>query len=92
MAFEKGHPRHPRAGRPKGSTSFDKLNVKRMVLGALKDAGGRKWLAEQAKAHPVSFMTLAGKLLPIEQQLSGKDGASQIVVKWLQETPKPSKE
>ena len=37
-----------------------------MILGSLKDAGGRNWLAQQAQENPVAFMALLAKLLPLE--------------------------
>ena len=35
-----------------------------MILGALDQAGGQQYLAEQARANPAAFMTLLGKVLP----------------------------
>ena len=40
-----------------------------MIRGALSAGGGQKWLEEQMKANPVAFMTLLGKILPM--QLTG---------------------
>jgi threonine aldolase len=39
----------------------------------LDEAGGEKYLLEQAQANPVAFMTLIGKVLPseIQAQLTG---------------------
>lgn len=47
-----------------------------MILGALHDAGGRRYLAKQAKESPSAFLTLVGKLVPQEMkaELTGKDG------------------
>ena len=44
-------------------------DIKEMILGALSAGGGQKWLEEQMKANPVAFMTLLGKILPM--QLTG---------------------
>ena len=64
-------------GRPKGVTNKLTKTVKDMVIGALDDAGGQKYLAEQATKNPVAFMTLLGKVLPT--QLTGPgDGPVQI--------------
>lgn len=35
-----------------------------MIEGALADAGGRTYLAQQAAENPAAFMNLVGKLLP----------------------------
>jgi len=40
-----------------------------MILGALSDVGGRDYLARQAVENPGCFMTLVGKVLPM--QLTG---------------------
>lgn len=37
-----------------------------MILGALEDVGGRAYLAEQALENPGAFMTLVGKVLPLQ--------------------------
>jgi hypothetical protein len=42
-----------------------------MILGALADAGGREYLRRQAAQNPVAFMTLLGKVLPLQVQSSG---------------------
>jgi hypothetical protein len=42
-----------------------------MILGALNDAGGQQYFVEQASKNPVAFMTLIGKILPL--QLTGAD-------------------
>ena len=47
-------------------------DVKGMILQALSDAGGPKYLLEQSKASPAAFMTLVGKVLPL--QVTGSDG------------------
>ena len=38
--------------------------LKEMIIGALHDLGGERWLAEQAEANPVAFLTLLGRVLP----------------------------
>lgn len=43
-----------------------------MVLGALDDVGGQTYLAKQAVESPAAFMTLLGKVLPM--QVSGPNG------------------
>jgi len=53
-------------GRPKGSLNKVNASLKEMILGALNDAGGKKWLAKQAQENPAAFMALLAKLLPLE--------------------------
>jgi hypothetical protein len=59
-------------GRRKGTPNKLNADVKAMILGALNAAGGQKWLEHQMAANPVAFMTLIGKLLPL--QVTGNDG------------------
>jgi hypothetical protein len=58
----------PRAGmgRPKGSKNKTTTAVKEMVLQALGNVGGVKYLEEQATENPTAFMTLVGKVIPLQ--------------------------
>lgn len=53
-------------GRPKGSVNKTTAAVKDMVIQALSDAGGVKYLTKQAQANPAAFMTLVGKVIPLQ--------------------------
>jgi hypothetical protein len=68
----------PGPGRPKGSTNRVSKAIKEMVIGALNEAGGQAYLAQQAKANPVAFMTLIGKVMPL--QVTGEDGGAIMIV------------
>jgi hypothetical protein len=59
-------------GRRKGTPNKLNADVKAMILGALHDAGGQRYLLEQSAANPTAFLTLVGKILPL--QVTGKDG------------------
>lgn len=48
-----------------------------MILAALQKAGGPDYLFEQATANPAAFMTLVGKVLPL--QVTGNDGGDLII-------------
>lgn len=50
--------------------------VKEMILGALEKVGGEAYLARQAEENPGPFMTLVGKVLPL--QLTGEGGGPII--------------
>lgn len=60
------------AGRPKGVPNKITGAVKDMILAALDGAGGAKYLQRQATENPAAFMTLVGKVLPL--QLTGEGG------------------
>jgi hypothetical protein len=66
--------RPPAAGIGKKPGTQNKItrDVKEMILGALSAGGGQKWLEQQMAANPAAFMTLVGKILPL--QVSGADG------------------
>jgi hypothetical protein len=59
-------------GRVKGVPNKVTKAVKEMVLAALDKAGGEDYLVEQAQKNPTAFLTLVGKVLPL--QLTGEDG------------------
>lgn len=69
-----GRKRPPAAGigRKKGVPNKITKELKEMILGALSDVGGQKYLALQAKKQPVAFMALLGKVLP--HQIAGDGG------------------
>ena len=66
-------------GRPKGARNKMTRALKDMILQALDDAGGQQYLVEQAHKNPAAFMTLLGKVLPL--QVSGAPGGDAIVLK-----------
>lgn len=51
-------------GRPRGSRNKIPQELKAMILAALDDAGGKKYLAQQAIENPTAFLSLVGKILP----------------------------
>lgn len=59
-------------GRPKGVQNKLTKEVKTMILEALHKAGGVKYLTEQAKVNPKAFLTLLGKVMPM--QVTGENG------------------
>lgn len=70
--FKKGQERGP--GRPKGSKNKTTIQLKEMVLEALDNAGGVKYLEKRANDPRTAsaFLTLVGKVLPL--QVTGEDG------------------
>lgn len=65
-------PGERRGGRQKGTPNKIGKTVREMILGALDKAGGEKYLLEQAKENPKSFLTLVGRVLPL--QVTGPNG------------------
>jgi hypothetical protein len=53
-------------GRPKGAVNTMTRTLREMILGALDDAGGQDYLAEQAHKNPAAFLALVGRVLPRE--------------------------
>ena len=49
-------------------------SIKQMVEKALHKVGGVDYLAEQARANPVAFLGLVGKVLPMQLQSTDADG------------------
>jgi hypothetical protein len=62
----KGRPKT--GGRKKGTPNKLTADVKAMVLSALDQAGGVKYLLTQAQSNPNAFLTLVGKVLPLQVQ------------------------
>jgi hypothetical protein len=84
MPAAKGH-RPPNAGkgRKKGTPNRITGAVKDMVLQALEGAGGVAYLRVQAKENPTAFLTLVGKVIPLQV---GGDNLKKLVFEW-QDSP-----
>lgn len=78
MAAAKGT-RPPAAGKGRKPGSKNKITkaLKDMILGALDDAGGQAYIAGQADVNPAAFLTLLGKILPL--QVTGEGGGPVII-------------
>ena len=70
-------------GRPKGSPNRLTNDVKGMILAALQGVGGQAYLEEQAQKNPVAFMTLLGKVLPMQIGGDPADPLKVIVVRYV---------
>jgi hypothetical protein len=84
MAAAKGT-RPPNAGKGRKAGTPNKVTgaLKDMVLQALGNAGGVRYLETQAKENPVAFLTLVGKVLPLQV---GGEGLKKLVIEW-QDSP-----
>lgn len=56
--------------RPKGSLNTKSIALKTMILGALDKMGGMDYLVQQAQLNPTAFLTLIGKLIPIDVDIT----------------------
>lgn len=65
-------PRAKTGGRRKGTPNKATAAVKDMILSALDQAGGVDYLVQQSEENPTAFMTLVGKVLPL--QVTGEGG------------------
>lgn len=68
-------------GRQKGTPNKDTAELRDMILIALDRAGGVKYLEERAKDTPASFLTLIGKVLPQNVNMSGTLNLRELVDK-----------
>jgi hypothetical protein len=64
-----------RKGRPNKITAA----VKDMIVSALNEVGGVEYLVRQAEENPSAFMTLVGKVLPL--QLTGGPNGEAIQIR-----------
>ncbi len=74
------------AGRKKGVPNKLNRDIKAMILGALTDVGGRDYLARQAVENPGPFLTLVGKVLPM-QVVGDPERPLAIEFTWAPATP-----
>ena len=70
-------PGERRGGRAKGVPNKLTGDLRAMILGALEDAGGRDYLKLQAFQNPTAFMTLLGKVLPM--QVAGENAGGLLI-------------
>lgn len=61
----KGGPR-PGAGRPKGSLDKGNALIREMIVEALNGVGGVAYLQQTAQSHPAAFLSLIGKVMPVQ--------------------------
>jgi hypothetical protein len=73
------------AGRKRGIPNKITRDLKAMILSGLEAAGGQAYLEKVAKEHPAVFLTLLGKLLPLQH--AGEIGGTLHVVKRTVDAP-----
>lgn len=62
----KRRPPNAGKGRKKGVPNKTTAAVKDMILQALANKGGVKYLEKQAEKNPKAFLTLVGKVIPLD--------------------------
>jgi hypothetical protein len=78
-------PGERRGGRQLGTPNKLSGDVKAMILAALDEAGGAEYLLMQARTNPQAFMTLVGKVLPMQVQ---GDVGGKLIIEWAKEPVK----
>jgi hypothetical protein len=63
---EPGRKRQKTGGRAKGTPNKATAALKDMILNALGQVGGEDYLIRQSEENPTAFMTLVGKVLPLQ--------------------------
>lgn len=76
-------------GRPKGAVNKTTAALKDMILKALDEAGGVEYLVQQSEENATAFLTLVGKVLPL--QVNAELEAGKRLAKIVREfhTPHP---
>jgi len=66
-------------GRLAGTPNKHTAALKDMILQALEDSGGVEYLKKTALENPTAFLTLVGKVIPL--QVTGENGGP-LTVAW----------
>jgi hypothetical protein len=61
-------------GRAKGTPNKITRDIREAVLQSFEIVGGAQYLAEQARLNPVAYLSLVGKVLPL--QVTGEGGGA----------------
>lgn len=70
------------AGRKKGVPNKMTAALKDMILSALEEAGGTDYLVQQSEENPTAFLTLVGKVLPLQVNGAGDQGQHLHEIGW----------
>ena len=60
-------------GRPKGSQNKMTMALKDMILKSLAMVGGEQYLAERAGDNPAAYLSLVGRVLPLQVKASDQE-------------------
>lgn len=67
------------AGRKAGVPNRLTGELKNLILGALEDAGGQKYLTKQAEKNPGAFLTLLGKVVPRDLTIEARTSLEELI-------------
>jgi hypothetical protein len=73
----------PGAGRPKGSLDKGNALIREMIVEALHGVGGVEYLQQKAQTHPQAFMSLIGKVMPVQVEGGDKPIEHSIKVEFV---------
>ena len=68
-------------GRQKGTPNKITRDIREAVLQSFEIVGGAQYLAEQARLNPTAYLSLVGKVLPL-QVTGADDGPVKLTVAW----------
>lgn len=54
--------------------------VRELILAALEGVGGQAYLERQAEQNPAAFLTLLGKVLPLQVNGPAADGGHRVTI------------
>lgn len=80
-------PGERRGGRPKGGLNKLTRTLKDMILTSLSMAGGEHYLLEQAMKQPGAYLSLIGRVLPLQVREGGDEPRMPAVVHHRHEQP-----
>lgn len=69
-------------GRQLGTPNKLNADIKSMILAALHKVGGAAYLCRQAEQNPAAFMTLVGKVLPLQVTGAGGEALQIRIVRY----------
>ena len=75
------YPGERRGGRPKGATNKHTAQLKDIILTALHEEGGVKYMRWCAREQPAAYLALLGKVLPTTLTTDGQP--IRHVFEWL---------
>lgn len=78
-------PGERRGGRQKGTPNKTTAALKDMILQALDEShpeGGIGYLIAQSRDNPTAFLTLVGKVLPLQVNGAGENGEHIHELRW----------
>lgn len=72
-------------GRQKGTLNKVPAALKDMILQSLANVGGEAYLQQQARDNPTAYLSLIGKVLPLQIKEGGSEPVVPTVVKHIHE-------